>query len=297
MGNLNVASIGQIQAGALAAGNLALVVPALLGGTPLGYQPIAGVNPDGSIQPVQPPFLFHYEGENKVTLESDITDHYVETNSPIEDSITLHPKLISVHGFIGELNNIPSGALSGVLAAAKTVTDKLQGVSAYAPKLSTTATSVYNQAAQAYSTFNSVVNSGSSVLDAINGNNPAQGKQAQAFLQFENWRDNRQLFNVQTPWRLYKNFAILSLTATQDEKTSMITDFLIVFKQMTFTSVNTITNISNIPSIPTTTTFTQPALGSSLQNAAVAQPSLAAPTSGSVPSVLPGTLGSGVFNI
>ncbi len=320
--NLNVAAIGQIQAGALAAGNLALIVPALLGGKPVGYQPLAGLDPDGNVQPIQPAFLFHYEGENKAVLESDITDHYIESNTPIEDMIALHPIIISVHGFIGELNDVPEAGLVGsIQSAAKTVVNKLQGVSAYAPVLSTTATNVYNQASQAYSTANSLYNSGSAIVDSIKGNTPTQGKQAQAYLQFKKWWLARQLFNVQTPWEIAHNYAIKTLTVTQTDKTNTVTEFMVEFKQMQFTSVNTVLSNTNIPSIPNSKNALTPAalgssaglstlpstpslgagdtatLGSPLYNASNPTLSVAAPTSGTTPSVLPGTLSAGTFSL
>lgn len=263
MGVLSLSGLSQAQTTALAAGNFALVVPALLGGSPKGIQPATTFNADGTPQPVQPAFLFQYEGENKTTLESDITDHYIEDNTAIQDQIALHPIIVSTHGFIGELNDVPSGALAGVLGAARIITDKLQGVSGYAPGLSKAAQNVYNTAAQTYQTAQSIYNSAKSVLDSIQGNTATQGLQAQAYLKFKTWWQNRQLFNVQTPWEYIRNVAIQSLVATQSESTNAITDFFVTFKQITFVSSNL-----------------EPSLGSALYNAATGQVAIGAPQTG-----------------
>src|SRR5579863_4903278 len=76
--------------------SVALVTPQ----TNVGYQP---QNQDGQ----QPPtLLFHYEAENTAQLQSDITDHFIEDNTAIQDQIALKPEKITVHGFIGELNDV-----------------------------------------------------------------------------------------------------------------------------------------------------------------------------------------------
>ena len=52
-------------------------------------------------------FLFNILGEEVVTLTADATDHYVEDNSAIQDHIALKPITITLHGYIGEVNNVP----------------------------------------------------------------------------------------------------------------------------------------------------------------------------------------------
>lgn len=55
--------------------------------------------------------LFDYESENTASLESDITDHFVEDNTYLNDHIALRPEIISVRGFKGELSNIVQKAV------------------------------------------------------------------------------------------------------------------------------------------------------------------------------------------
>ena len=46
-------------------------------------------------------FLFHYNGEESITLDADITDHFVESNVALQDHIARRPVTYSVTGYIG----------------------------------------------------------------------------------------------------------------------------------------------------------------------------------------------------
>jgi hypothetical protein len=236
----NLSALVPLTTAATALSNLILVSPQSV----VGYQP---QNPPSSLgQPStaqQPPaFLFNYEGEQSVTIESDITDHFVENNTAIQDQIALRPEIVTTHGFIGELTNIAPPAL----AAVKAIADKLVVVGAFTPVLSATALLAYAQAFQAYqvainardaavSAFSSLTNTGNG--QSVVGSNglvtqPNQNKQQIAFQQFYGYWRNRTLFTVQTPWAVFLNMAIRSLRAIQGEDTRVITDFEISFKMI-----------------------------------------------------------------
>ena len=185
-----------------------------------------------------PTFVFDYEGEQTASLESDITDHYVEDNIAVQDQIALKPVLITTQGFIGELNDVPPAALAVLQAAA----DKLTAIGNYTPQLTATALLAYSEAFFLYQTASSVVNSAISSISAI-GNaigggsgqtvigagcvtvGSSQNKQQQAFQQFYGYWNNRTLFNIQTPWAVFQNMAILRLRAIQDARTNAFSNF------------------------------------------------------------------------
>lgn len=233
---------GGVSTFASAAG-LLLVTPQ----NTVGYQPQSLTTLNGQPQPLGPSILFHYEGENTATLESDITDHYTEDNTAIQDQIALRPIVITTQGFIGELNNVPP---SSIFAAAYVAAQKLTVISGYTPGLSITALEAYNEALFAYQTVTGLANSlnsawssitggagGESVINGLSISQQAnQTKQQQYFQQFYlNWI-NRTLFTVQTPWAVFQNMAIKSLRAIQAAETNVITDFELTFKQMRFAS-------------------------------------------------------------
>ena len=227
----NLGPLSNFTTAATALSNLILVTP----NTNLGYQPQNAPVKNGETTPQVDPVLFHYEGENSISLESDITDHYVEDNTTVQDQIALRPETINVHGYIGELNNVVPKALEPL----KTIADKLTIVDAYTPALSTTALLAFNQATQLYAVGVNAANSAISAWNSLTGAPQNQNKQQIAFQQFYGYWKNRTLFTVQTPWAIFQNMAIRSLRAVQDADTRVITDFEISFKQMRFASTIT----------------------------------------------------------
>lgn len=242
----NLSALSSITTTATTLSNLILVSP----NAPAGYQPQNP--PDANGNPSldnfeSPAFLFHYEGEQTATLESDITDHYIENNTAIQDNIALRPVLVTTQGYIGELNDVAPAALSVLKAAV----DKLLVIDAYTPVISETALIAYNTAFQLYqvatNAANAAVSSWTSLTSVGNSsglvfNNeglvsevveePVQNKQQVAFMQFYGWWSNRVLFSIQTPWALFQNMAIKTLRPIQSEETNVISTFECTFKQI-----------------------------------------------------------------
>lgn len=248
---------------------LVLAVPQFLGTNSLGrnkpqytigYQPTYPPQPSGaqSTLPIPQPaaFQFHYEGEQSITCQSDITDHYIEDNTAIQDQIAVKPEIIATHGFIGELNDVPPLALRALQTAAMSLTS----IGAYVPQISSTALLAYNEAFFAYqleqqaqaaivSTWGAingsggeaVANSGNGAL--INYNQASQSLQQKAFQLFYAYWFNRVLFTVQTPWAVFVNCAINTLRPIQDAETNVITDFELSFKVIRTATTNVTTPV------------------------------------------------------
>lgn len=230
--------------------NLILVTPSQT----IGYQAQNAPEEDGtpSTQQQPPAFLFDFEGEQVISIESDITDHYIEDNTAIQDQIALKPVMYNTHGYIGELNDISPLALKGL----KTVADKLFVISSYVPALSVTAQVAYNNAFQLYQVGVNAINSAVAAVSSINGSGPEttiingtsiskrsnQNKQQTAFQLFYGYWASRTLFTIQTPWAIFQNMALKSLRAIQDPETRVITDFEVSFKQ-----IRTAQTITSLP--------------------------------------------------
>lgn len=222
--------------------NIIVVTPS----TTIGYQPENQTNSGFSLQNLlQPPnksLVFNYEGEQTVSLEADITDHYIETNTTIQDHIALRPEMITTHGYIGELNDVPPPALAALQQAA----NKLGAINSYTPGLSAAAIAAYNTAFQAYQAATAIYNAGSSVVGSVLGSGESvvgpnglqlassQNKQQTMFQTFYGYYTQRVLFTVQTPWAVFQNMAIYKLRAIQGEDTTMITDFEVTFKRIRY---------------------------------------------------------------
>lgn len=244
-----MADISSITSSITSISNLLMVSPQ----NTIGYQPQASGASTASGNPI----LFNYEGEQTATLESDITDHYVEDNTAIQDQIAIKPPVITTHGFIGELNDIAPFYLQNL----KTLANKLTVVSGYFPSLSVTALLAYNEAVFAANTALNVINSASDTIQSVAGvftggngqsvvsgngqlsTSLGQNKQQAAFQQFYTYQTKKVLFTVQTPWAVFQNMAIKSLRAIQDAETRVITDFEVTFKMIRTASVITATPI------------------------------------------------------
>jgi len=210
---------------ALSLSNLILVSP----NEDSGYQPQNAPTNNGTQSRQPATILFNYEGEQTVTLESDITDHYVEDNSAVQDQIALKPILVTTQGFIGELNDV----VPSILAPIKFIADKLITVSAFVPQLSTTALIAYNEAKLLYDIAGTAIDSAVSIWNTVTGGSQ-QTKQQKYFSLFKGYFSKRTLFTVQTPWAKFDNMAIKTLRAIQDAETRMVTDFEITFKQIQY---------------------------------------------------------------
>lgn len=223
--------------------------------TTQGYQPQNTPQSNGFLSFFfsPPALLFHYEGEQTATLTSDITDHFIEDNTAVQDQISVKPVIITTHGFIGELNNVPPPALALLEQAANTLTT----ISAYTPGLTFNSQLLYDEAFAAYQVASNAVNAVVSTWSSLTGGSGAsvigstgitaqasnQNKQQTYFQQFYGYWFNRTLFTIQTPWAIFQNMAIQNLRAIQSEETRMITDFEVTFKQINIASTSLVSQI------------------------------------------------------
>lgn len=253
----NLAALSNITTAATALSNLVLISPQ----ETVGIQPINFPNADGSVNEAEPPeaFLFHIEADQDISVESDITDHYVEDNTAREDQISLKPENYRVRGFIGELNDIFPEIFGFNF---KTLADRLTVINTYAPQVSQTASIAAAQALTLYQLGANIANTAVSTWGALGSGSgqavigsgglisagKAQNKQQVAFQKlYGHWRE-RRLFNVQTPWAVFQNMAIQRIKVSQDEETRMITDIEITFKMIRTAKTST-DSISNIISM------------------------------------------------
>lgn len=191
--------------------------------------------------------LFHYEGDQSIQLNSDITDHYVEDNTAKHDQIGLKPERYTTRGYIGELNDvIPKEAI-----ALKTIADKLVVMSAYTPELTIAGLVAFNQAKQVYDTALAVKEAYQTVAKwktnklGFGDSTKPQTKQAIVYQLFYGYWAARTLFTVQTPWTIMNDMAIESLKSVQGEDSNSVSDFEITFKKMRFASTKEVLSSSS----------------------------------------------------
>ena len=234
---IDLSALSNSVSNANALGNLILVTPQ----KNIGYR---AQSKDGKT--LEPSLLFHYEGEQTATITSDITDHFVEDNTAINDHIALRPEIITTRGFIGELNNV----LPPELEPLRKAKERLTSISGYEPGLSAAAIRAYDNAFSAYQAAKNISNSAISTWKSITGKNvvnqigssglrdgspdKSQTLQQIYFQQFYGYWRERRLFTIQTPWAIFNNMAIVSLRAIQAEDSDSVSDFEIQFKMIRF---------------------------------------------------------------
>ncbi len=186
-------------------------------------------------------FVFQYEGEDTVSYQAEITDHYLETNDPVQDHIAQRPVKIVLRGYVSELFQ---KSPAGVLGALTTIQNKLTAVPAYLGKYTPGAIQGLQRVlVTAQSTVNQI-NLGlakvQNIVGFLPGAAPQKSQQQKAFAQLVALWEGRQVFTVETPYRYFDSMVIESLSFIQPEETKTWTDISITLKQMRFVEITTV---------------------------------------------------------
>lgn len=174
-------------------------------------------------------FVFSIKESDEINLESDITDHYVEDNSAVQDHIALKPIRIKLRGYVGELV-VSKEAERNKL---QEFGEKLTQISGYVSTITDTAKQLKSVANQNLKTttdyLDAGIKGGKSIYDAYKTLNPPDTEQARAFNFFESLWKGRMIVSLETPFKYYPSLAIETITAIQ--KNEMITDFSVTLKE------------------------------------------------------------------
>lgn len=199
---------------------------------PTGGTPTSGING----------FVFDIFGEEEVTLESEITDHYVEDNYAIQDHIAQKPIRFLVKGYVGELTDLFPNTLLSIL----TTVQSLDSVGLFLPAFSAQATQVYAKTAAIGNQIGNVISQAKNIYSILTDSSTTATKQQGAYSTFYNFWLNRQLCTVETPYGILYNMAIERVIPMQQENTRIISEFTVSFKQIRLaTTLTTPLTINN----------------------------------------------------
>jgi hypothetical protein len=197
---------------------------------PTGTVPTSGING----------FVFDFLGEEEITLESEITDHYTEDNSSIQDHIAQKPIRYVCKGYIGELFNVFPNAILSILTSVQT----LDAIPSLQPVFSSQASQVYDQLAAVGDQAVNVIGQAQSLNALISGISTTANRQQNAYTTFLNLWQNRVLCTVETPYQVLYMMAIERVTPVQNENTQIITEFTVSFKQIRLATTLTSTPLT-----------------------------------------------------
>lgn len=183
-------------------------------------------------------FVFDYESETTVQLQADITDHFAENNTSIQDHIAQRPARINLRGFVAELAVKAPEGLHGLFTA---IQSKLGVVPAYlgdyTPQALQKVQAVLTQTQSVVNRIDQGLARVKNIVQVFDNSAPEPTKQAKAYAQLEALYLSKQVFVVETPYKMFDNMVIESLSISQDETTRDWSDISVGLKQVRFAEV------------------------------------------------------------
>ena len=175
-------------------------------------------------------YIFDTRGDEEITLESDITDNYVENNSSVQDHIGLKPEMITLSGYVGELTNKPSEELKDI----RTATPIIEGFNPFAPQITTSAQYLLNRTEEIFNVYKKMDRTIPRLEQMLKSVPvpPEVTNQQKVFGRFEELWRLRTLVTVYTPFIVMKDMAIQSVQARQEEGSAYISSFTVTFKRI-----------------------------------------------------------------
>lgn len=178
-------------------------------------------------------------GDETLTVDSDVTDHYVESNTAYQDQISIKPKIYTVSGEVGELVWYQKDSASQIFGQ---VAQRLEGVISFLPVRSKSFNQFKDKAMKVAQWVDTASNLASKVSNLWNSATTGSlTHQQQAYQELLAMRDNRQpLPMIKTPWGILQDYVITNIKLTQPKETKDKSFISITFKEFRTVSVSTV---------------------------------------------------------
>lgn len=185
-------------------------------------------------------FLFDVPDMESIALDWDITDHFTESNSFLNDHKVKKPVIVTLTGFIGELVFRKADGIEGAL---QTISNRLETVEAYAgdstPGGVQKAQRAVQQAQRTVSAINQTLDKVKNIVGFFAGEGPQETEQQKAYRILASL-GNEVILSVQTPWEFFDDMTIQSIGVTQNGETDQITDISVTLKQIRISDTKTV---------------------------------------------------------
>jgi hypothetical protein len=185
-------------------------------------------------------WIFDVPRRDELRIDADITDHYMEDNSFLQDHVIIKPVEITLTGLKGELvYKKPEGVfnLNNSLANKLSIVDDYLGD--YTEQGNQNIQRTLSNLQRAQNTAMQLVDKTKNMIDLFS--NDATTLQEVAFKQLSAMMYSKQLVTIQTPWNFYESMMILSVSFIQEEESDQYSDITIVLKEMRFAQTKTTT--------------------------------------------------------
>lgn len=182
-------------------------------------------------------FMFDVPEDDQLELNSDITDHFTEDNSYINDHIVNQPIEVTVSGFVGELVFTPPDGLEGVLSRLSSRLSVVDGfLGGYLSQQQQSINRTVSQAEQAVANVNQFLDRAQNLIAFFDGEDIEDSRQRQAFNKLRALWGAQRIMTIQTPWTYLENMAITNITFLQDDVSEDRSDISVTLKQIRFAS-------------------------------------------------------------
>lgn len=189
------------------------------------------------LSPATPPdgiagFLFDIDLDQSAALQSEITDHFVEDNTAVQDHIALRPETVTLSGFVAEIVSYRKTAKStptvqptlplppGVEAVVDPGEEQVRAAAAaQSEQFTQRATAAASNSLYGY-------------YEGRLPQQPNQSRQSMVFGYFYQLWKGRMLFSVDTPFGLMQDMAIESVNARQGAESKWASEFSITLKRI-----------------------------------------------------------------
>ena len=184
---------------------------------------------------------FDIPGSESVTLSSDITDHFTENNSFINDHIVHKPIRITLSGFIGEKVFRRPGGIVGDINELNNRLDTVEAyLGQYTPGFIQAAGQVFDQAEKTAAQINNVIDKTENVVSLLSSPFSQERTAIQkAYIELYSLWVQKQLVTVQTPFNYFTDMIIETITFSQDEDTLEMIDISITIKEFRVAKLQT----------------------------------------------------------
>lgn len=190
--------------------------------------------------------------EDTLNLQSQITDNYIENNTAIQDHIAISPLIVTLRGYVGEVEFRPPVSFSNFLVTGKydeyastdkydpVIAEKLSPLAALLPSVDNVTQMAKNSAQYVETSFNRYKR----IYEQLNSLGKKGQKQATESVQQytaqrlkEMW-ENRTLVEVISPYGFYENMAIQSISFIQGNTTTQ-SELSVTLKQINYATTYT----------------------------------------------------------
>jgi hypothetical protein len=190
-------------------------------------------------------FEFSYIGEERVEAETEITDHYTENNTFIQDHAALRPQIVTCRGFVAELSQTARAAqgLFGLGVLPSVLGPILPYVGQYRPGAAAVVANVANVAMTVDQQLNQAAAVGKSVMKLFGAQ--AQTKIQEAFDRLDSLRRQQYTFDVVTPFATFSGMLIQRITLISPEQTRGWADITVTLKEIRYVPTESGPNFAN----------------------------------------------------